>query len=167
MEINLKITADPELVALLTRAVKALEKDIQLVTPGPVEVKWPQVDNPFGSEPVGVTAPASVPYSPGTPLEGTIVPGNSMRVSSSALAPDPTVTVRGASPSEAREAKNEAVDISSQELQTNVVKLTVQKPALRASIKAIVNEYADKLSAIPDGQRGLVWERIKQLAEEN
>lgn len=152
MEINLKITADPELITLLTRAVKALEKDIQLITPGPVEVKWPQDDNPFGT---------------GTPLEGTIVPGNSMRVSSSALAPDPTVTVRGASLSEPREVKNEVADISSQELQTNVVKLTVQKPALRASIKAIVNEYADKLSAIPDGQRGIVWERIKQLAEEN
>lgn len=152
MEINLKFTADPELVALLTRAVKALEKDIQLVTPGPVEVKWPQVDDP---------------YSAGTPLEGTIVPGNSMRVSSSALAPDPTVTVREASLSEPREVKNEVADISSQELQTNVVKLTVQKPALRASIKAIVNEYADKLSAIPAGQRGIVWERIKQLAEEN
>lgn len=149
MEINLKITADPELITLLTRAVKALEKDIQLVTPGPVEVKWPQDDNPFGT---------------GTPLEGTIVPGNSMRVSSSAL--NPTIT-RGASLSEPQEVKNEVMDISSQELQTNVVKLTVQKPALRASIKAIVNEYADKLSAIPDGQRGIVWERIKQLAEEN
>ena len=144
MEINLKITADPELVALLTRAVKALEK---------------------GSVPEGVTAPALVPYSIEMPPEFTLAQGNSLQVSTSA--PDPTATVRGASLSEPREVKNEVADISSQELQTNVVKLTVQKPALRASIKAIVNEYADKLSAIPDGQRSIVWERIKQLAEEN
>lgn len=157
MEINLKITADPELIALLTRAVKALEKDIQLITPGPVEVKWPQVDNPFGG--------TGIPGGREAQEEYTIAQGNSLQVSTSAL--NPTATVRGASPSEPREVKNEDVDISSQELQTNVVKLTVQKPALRASIKAIVNEYADKLSAIPAGQRGIVWERIKQLAEEN
>ena len=144
MEINLKITADPELVALLTRAVKALEK---------------------GSMPEGATAPALVPYSTEMPPEFTLEQGNSLQVSTSA--PGLTATVRGASLSEPQEVKNEVVDISSQELQTNVVKLTVQKPALRASIKAIVNEYADKLSAIPDGQRGIVWERIKQLAEEN
>ena len=148
MEINLKITADPELIALLTRAVKALEK---------------------GSVPEGVTAPALVPYSTEMPPEFTLGQGNSLQVSTSApdWTPDPTATVRGASLSEPREVENEVVDISSQELQTNVVKLTVQKPALRASIKAIVNEYADKLSAIPDGQRSIVWERIKQLAEEN
>ena len=146
MEINLKITADPELVALLTRAVKALEK---------------------GSVPEGVTAPALVPYSIEMPPEFTLAQGNSLQVSTSAPEPDPTATVRGASLSEVSEVKNEVVDISSQELQTNVVKLTVQKPALRASIKAIVNEYADKLSAIPEGQRSVVWERIKQLAEEN
>lgn len=146
MEINLKITADPELVALLTRAVKALEK---------------------GSVPEGVTTPALVPYSTEMPLEFTLGQGNSLQISTSAPGDDPTVTRRGASLSEPQEVKNEVADISSQELQTNVVKLTVQKPALRASIKAIVNEYADKLSAIPDGQRGIVWERIKQLAEEN
>lgn len=127
MEINLKITADPELIALLTRAVKALEK---------------------GSVPEVVTTPALVPYSTETPPEFT-----------EAAAEAAAVPVH---PTSAPTA-----DISSQELQTNVVKLTVQKPALRASIKAIVNEYADKLSAIPDGQRGIVWERIKQLAEEN
>lgn len=146
MEINLKITADPELVALLTRAVKALEK---------------------GSVPEVVTTPALVPYSTEMPPEFTLGQGNSLQISTSAPGDDPTVTRRGASLSEPQEVKNEAADISSQELQTNVVKLTVQKPALRASIKAIVNEYADKLSAIPDGQRGIVWERIKQLAEEN
>lgn len=159
MEINMKITADPELVALLTRAVKALEKDIQLITTGPVEVKWPQDDNPFG----GVWIPGGRDGQE----EYTVVPGNSLQVTPAAPGADPTVTVRGASLSEPQEVKNEVADISSQELQTNVVKLTVQKPALRASIKAIVNEYADKLSAIPDGQRGIVWERIKQLAEEN
>ena len=157
MEINLKITADPELIALLTRAVKALEKDIQLVTPGPVEVKWPQVVDPF--DPVWTSAGETGQE------ERTLVQGNSLQVSASAT--NPTATVRGASLSEPSEVKNEVADISSQELQTNVVKLTVQKPALRASIKAIVNEYADKLSAIPAGQRGIVWERIKQLAEEN
>ena len=146
MEINLKITADPELVALLTRAVKALEK---------------------GSVPEVVTTPVLAPYSTETPPEFTLAQGNSLQVSTSAPELGPTTTVRGASLSEVSEVKNEAVDISSQELQTNVVKLTVQKPALRASIKAIVNEYADKLSAIPEGQRGIVWERIKQLAEEN
>lgn len=129
MEINLKITADPELVALLTRAVKALEK---------------------GSVPEVVTTPALVPYSTETPPEFT-----------EAAAETAAVPVHPTSTTPTPE------DISSQELQTNVVKLTVQKPALRANIKAIVNEYADKLSAIPDGQRGIVWERIKQLAEEN
>lgn len=164
MEINLKITADPELIALLTRAVKALDKGIQLITPGPVEVKWPPVDNPV---PEVVTPSDLVPYSTETPPEFTLAQGNSLQVSTSAPELGPTATVRGASLSEVSEVKNEVVDISSQELQTNVVKLTVQKPALRASIKAIVNEYADKLSAIPEGQRSIVWERIKQLAEEN
>ena len=129
MEINLKITADPELVALLTRAVKALEK---------------------GSVPEVVTTPALVPYSTETPPEFTEAAAETTAVPVHPTSTTPT-----------------PADISSQELQTNVVKLTVQKPALRASIKAIVNEYADKLSAIPDGQRGIVWERIKQLAEEN
>lgn len=131
MEINLKITADPELVALLTRAVKALEASGQNV-------------EPFG--PVITTSPAFIPQ------EDT---------DKAHQEPDREELY------DEEPARVRAVDISSQELQTNVVKLTVQKPALRASIKAIVNEYADKLSAIPDGQRGIVWERIKQLAEEN
>lgn len=131
MEINLKITADPELIALLTRAVKALEASGQNV-------------EPFG--PVITTSPAFIPQED---TDKAHQEPNLEELYDEKL------------------ARAKAVDISSQELQTNVVKLTVQKPALRASIKAIVNEYADKLSAIPDGQRGIVWERIKQLAEEN
>lgn len=131
MEINLKITADPELIALLTRAVKALEASGQNV-------------EPFG--PVITTSPAFIPQED---TDKSHQEPNLEELYDEKL------------------ARVKAADISSQELQTNVVKLTVQKPALRASIKAIVNEYADKLSAIPAGQRGLVWERIKQLAEEN
>lgn len=128
MEINLKITADPELITLLTRAVKAMEASGQNV-------------EPFGP---GITA-----FIPQEDTDKAHQEPNLEELYDEKL------------------ARVKAVDISSQELQTNVVKLTVQKPALRASIKAIVNEYADKLSAIPDGQRGIVWERIKQLAEEN
>lgn len=55
--------------------------------------------------------------------------------------------------------------ISSQDLQQKVVLLMSQKPALKAQIRDIVKEYAEKISAIPADKRGEVWDRISALTE--
>lgn len=55
--------------------------------------------------------------------------------------------------------------ISSQDLQQKVVLLMSQKPALKAQIRDIVKEYAEKISAIPADKREEVWDRISALTE--
>ena len=132
MEITLKLTADPELMLLLTRAVKALEASGQNV-------------EPFG--PVITTSPAFIP------LEDT----DKARQESDReeLYDEEPARVRA-----------EASDLTSQQLQQKVVELTVKRPGLRAQIRELVNDYAPKLSGVPDGKRAELWAKIEELAKE-
>ena len=127
MEITLKLTADPELMHLLTRAVKALEASGQNV-------------EPFG--PVITTSPAFVPQ------EDT---------DKARQEPDLEELYR---------VRAEASDLTSQQLQQKVVELTVKRPGLRAQIRELVNDYAPKLSGVPDGKRAELWAKIEELAKE-
>ena len=140
MEINLRITADPELVALLTRAVKTLEKNSQPVI------------EPFGTwAPGGSDEPEEKP-APKMPE----VTDPRVLAASEPEVKDPPVMA----------APKPFTDLTSKELQTNVVNLTVAQPKLRAKIKELVNEYAEKLSAVPEGKRAELWEKIEALSAE-
>ena len=136
MEINLKLTADPELLVLLTRAVKALEKNSQTV-------------EPFG--PVVFPSPALVPAQEKTPADPVPMPG---------FDPIPIPELAQVS------VPMKAPDMTSQQLQQKVVELTVKRPGIRAQIRELVNTYAPKLSGVPEGKRAELWAKIEELAKE-
>ena len=60
-------------------------------------------------------------------------------------------------------APQEAPEITAADIQRKVVALSAA--GKKAEVKAIVNDYATKVSAIPEDKRAEVWERLNALSE--
>lgn len=62
-----------------------------------------------------------------------------------------------------QDAPSEDRSITAADIQRKVVALSAA--GKKAEVKAIVNDYAAKVSAIPEDKRAEVWERLNKLSE--
>lgn len=76
-------------------------------------------------------------------------------------APDPAATV-----SEKENVEPEQVNYTKADVQALVMKLAAPGTGKKEAVKAIVNEYAKKISDIPEEKLNEVMAKLNQLAEE-
>lgn len=76
-------------------------------------------------------------------------------------APDPVATV-----SEKEKVETESVNYTKADVQALVMKLAAPGTGKKDAVKAIVNEYAKKISDIPEEKLNEVMAKLNQLAEE-